>query len=320
MEGSDPVQVIGVPAHAAITTVDVRTLAKEESESEMRRLVLEKSNRPFDLQSGPLFRPTLFTLDADEHVLLITMHHIISDEWSQGVFFRELGDLYQAFSAGLPSPLASLPIQYADYAQWQRAWLSGRDADRQLNYWQEQLVGAPAVLTLPSDHPRPAVRRFQGADLPVRLPKSITTALQALSRREGCTLFMTILAVWQTLLARYSGQDNIVVGVPIADRTRMETEGLIGFFVNTLALRTDFSGNPSFVELLGRVRETTLGAYAHQDLPFEKLVEILQPERSRSYSPLFQVMFVTPERIHWPAAIRGGSDRAPSGCEPHRQV
>ncbi|MGH2343846.1 MAG: condensation domain-containing protein, partial [Chloroflexota bacterium] len=289
MKDGEPVQLIGSVPPVTIPIVDLRE--KEDGERAVERLITEEAERSFDLRTGPLFRAILLTTSACEQVLLLTMHHIITDGWSMGVFFRELAVLYEAFSAGLPSPLSPLPIQYADYAIQQQARLSGSTLERQVTYWREQLAGAPAVLALPTDYPRPQVQRYRGAGLSIRLPKDLTAALQTLGRREGCTLFMTLLAAWQILLARYSGQDDIVVGAPIANRTQVETEGLIGFFVNTLALRTHLSGDPSFTELLARVRETTLGAYAHQDLPFEKLVETLQPERSRSYAPLFQVMF-----------------------------
>ena len=226
-------------------------------------------------------------------MLLVTMHHIVSDGWSMGVLVREVGLLYHGFHrAGAESPLEELAIQYADYAVWQREWLRGEVLERQLGYWREQLAGAAAVLELPSDHPRPAVQSFRGSFEPVMVPAELTTRLKELSRREGVTLFMLLLGAWQVLLSRYAGAEEIVVGTPIANRQRGEVEGLIGFFVNALALRTDLSGDPTFRELLGRVREVALGAYLHQDVPFEKLVEELQPERALSHSPIFQVVFV----------------------------
>ena len=220
------------------------------------------------------------------------MHHIVSDGWSMGVLVREVAALYSAFSTGQPVPLEELPIQYADYAVWQREWLRGEVLERQLSYWREQLAGAPAVLELPSDHPRPAVQSFRGSFEPVMVPAEVTTRLKELSRREGVTLFMLLLGAWQVLLSRYTGAEDIVVGTPIANRQRGEVEGLIGYFVNALALRTDLNGDPTFRELLRRVREVALGAYLHQDVPFEKLVEELQPERALSHSPIFQVVFV----------------------------
>ncbi|MGH2391570.1 MAG: non-ribosomal peptide synthetase, partial [Chloroflexota bacterium] len=307
MKDGEPVQLIGSVPPVTIPIVDLRE--KEDGERAVERLITEEAERSFDLRTGPLFRAILLTTSACEQVLLLTMHHIITDGWSMGVFFRELAVLYEAFSAGLPSPLAPLPIQYADYAIQQQARLSGSTLERQVTYWREQLAGAPAVLALPTDYPRSQVQRYRGAGLSIRLPKDLTAALQTLGRREGCTLFMTLLAAWQILLARYSGQDDIVVGAPIANRTQVETEGLIGFFVNTLALRTHLSGDPSFTELLARVRETTLGAYAHQDLPFEKLVETLQPERSRSYAPLFQVMLALHNAPATPPRLGKGSTK-----------
>ncbi|MEO5732000.1 MAG: condensation domain-containing protein, partial [Byssovorax sp.] len=284
-----PGQVIAEQLALTVPVVDLRALAATAQEAELRRLTADDGERPFDLARGPLLRATLLRLQEQEYVLLFAMHHIVSDGWSIGVVVRELTALYEAFQAGHPSPLPELPLQYADYAVWQRQWLEGEVLEAQLAYWKKQLGGLP-VLQLPTDRPRPAMQTFHGALAHLRLPKELCTALTALSRREGVTLFMTLLATFQLLLQRYSGQDDIVVGSPIAGRTHAETEGLIGFFVNTLVLRTDLSGEPTFTELLGRVREVTLGAYAHQDVPFEKLVEALQPERDLSRSPLFQVM------------------------------
>ncbi|MBI4524345.1 MAG: amino acid adenylation domain-containing protein [Deltaproteobacteria bacterium] len=245
----------------------------------------------FDLTQGPLLRSTLLRLGSQDHILLLTMHHIVSDGQSMEVLFRELSALYQAFSAGKPSPLHELPIQYADFACWQRQWLQGEVLEKQLSYWRQQLKGAPPVLELPTDHPRPPVQTYRGARQSLALSKTLSQALKALSRQEGVTLFMTLLAAFQTLLQRYTGQDDIVVGTPTAGRTRSEIEELIGFFLNTVVLRTDLSGNPSFRDLLVRVRQVALGAYTHQDLPFEKLLEELQPERDLSRTPLFQVFF-----------------------------
>src|SRR6185369_5448939 len=225
-------------------------------------------------------------------VLLVTMHHIVSDGWSMGVLVKEVAALYSAFSTGQPASLEELPIQYADYAVWQREWLRGEVLERQLEYWREQLAGVPTVLELPSDRPRPAVQSFRGSFEPVMVPAEVTTRLKELSRREGVTLFMLLLGAWQVLLSRYTGAEDIVVGTPIANRQRGEVEGLIGYFVNALALRTDLTGDPTFRELMKRVREVALGAYLHQDVPFEKLVEELQPERTLSHSPIFQVVFV----------------------------
>jgi amino acid adenylation domain-containing protein len=264
----------------------------EDPSFEAQRIAVEEARLPFDLEQGPLLRARVLQLSEAEHVLLVTMHHIVSDGWSMGVLVREVGLLYPALCAGTESPLEALPVQYADYAVWQREWLRGEVLERQLSYWREQLAGAPAVLELPSDHPRPAVQSFRGSFEPVTVPAEVTARLKELSRREGVTLFMLLLGAWQVLLSRYAGADDIVVGTPIANRQRGEVEGLIGYFVNALALRTDLSGDPTFRELLRRVREVALGAYLHQDVPFEKLVEELQPERALSHSPIFQVVFV----------------------------
>jgi hypothetical protein len=271
---------------------DLTALPETEREIEARRIATKESQRPFDLGKGPLVRAMLLRLGAEDHVLLLTMHHIVSDAWSAGVFLRELTHLYQAFSDGKPSPLPELSIQYADYAAWQRQWFQGSVLQEQLTYWKEQLKGAPPLLQLPTDRARPKLRSFCGAYESVPLSQDLSHALKKLSQEEGVTLFMTLLAGFQALLSRYSGQDQIVVGTDVANRTSTETEQLIGFFINLLALRTDLSGNPSFLELLGRVREVALGAYAHQDMPFDKLVEELQPERSLSHNPLVQVLFV----------------------------
>ena len=287
-----PFQVISPTASLELPIVDLRDLPQEGRYDEALRAAAVEAKRPFDLSSGPLFRATLIRLADDDHILLLVMHHIVSDGWSVGVFTREMSTLYQAFSTGKPSPLPELPIQYADFAVWQREWLQGEVLDTQLSYWKQQLEGAPPVLELPTDYPRPAIETFRGGKISTEIPKSLTEALKAMSRREGATLFMTLMAGFQTLLYRYTGQEDVVVGSPIANRNRTEIEGLIGFFVNELVLRADLSGNPSFRELLSRVREAALGAYAHQDLPFEKLVKELQPQRDISRNPLFQVALV----------------------------
>ncbi len=287
-----PVQVIASTLDVPLPITDLSALSEREREAEAQRVTREHARRPFDIARGPLLRASLLRLGAEDHLLLLSMHHLICDGWSMGVLFRELGLLYQAFSQGDTAPLPELPIQYADYAVWQRRWLEGEMLERELAYWRTKLEGAPASLALPTDYPRPAVQRYRGAKESVVLPTSLGLRLHALAQREGVTLFMTLLAAFQALLARYAGQDDIVVGSPIAGRGRSETEGLVGLFMNTLALRTDLSGDPTFRELLGRVREVALGAYSHQDLPFEKLVEEVRPERSLTHSPLFQVMFV----------------------------
>jgi amino acid adenylation domain-containing protein len=286
-----PVQVTQPFSLVTLPITDLTDLSGENRNEEARRLRSEEARRPFDLSSGPLIRASLVRLAQEEHILLLTLHHITSDAWSSGVLVRELRLLYSAFLNDEASPLPDLPIQYADYASWQREWLSGEELERQLGYWKERLSGAPALLELPTDRPRPAVQTFSGAVHRFSLSSELTSGLKAFSQSEGATLFMTLLAGFEALLSRHSGQQDMVIGTPIANRTQPETEGLIGFFVNTLALRADISGDPSFGELIRRVREIALGAYAHQDLPFEKLVEELSPERSMSHSPLFQVMF-----------------------------
>jgi amino acid adenylation domain-containing protein len=285
------VQVVAPHRPRALPMVDLRGEPAREQEARALQLAAEDAHRPFDLAQGPLFRATLVQLTEEEYVLLLNMHHIVSDGWSRMVLFQELTTFYTAFATGKPSPLPELPIQYADYAVWQREWLQGEVLEAQLVYWRQQLAGPLPMLHLPTDRPRPAVQTSWGANHAMLLSKTLTEALNVISQREGVTLYMTLLAAFQTLLHRYTGQDDITVGSPVAGRTRAELEGLIGFFVNTLILRTDLSGNPTFRELLGGVREMALGAYAHQDLPFERLVEELQPQRSLSHPPLFQVMF-----------------------------
>ncbi|MDQ3804120.1 MAG: amino acid adenylation domain-containing protein, partial [Acidobacteriota bacterium] len=287
----EPRQVIDEDARLPVLVTDISHLPEEERQAEARRLADEEAQRPFYLSTGPLLRAQLLRLSEEEHVALFTMHHIVSDGWSMGVLIREVAALYEAFSRGEPSPLEELPVQYADYALWQKQWLQGEVLERQMQYWREQLGGDLPVLELPTDRPRPAVQSYRGAHESFSLPVELAAALRELSRREGVTLYMTLLAAFQVLLSRYTGQQDVAVGSPIAGRTSVETEGLIGFFANTLVMRTDLSGDVSFRELLGRVREVSLGAYAHQHMPFEKLVEELQPGRSLSHSPLFQVAF-----------------------------
>ncbi|MBD2015334.1 amino acid adenylation domain-containing protein [Microcoleus sp. FACHB-53] len=287
-----PKQVISLQTGLTLPVIDLRELPLDQGLSEAQRLATEEAQQPFNLATGPLFRVKLLRLEEAEHMLLVTMHHIVYDGWSYDIFLRELAALYDAFSSGKPSPLPELPIQYADFAHWQREWLQGEVLESQRDYWKQQLNGNLPILQLPIDYPRPPVQTYPGGYQSLELPKNLTQALKDLSQQERVTLFMTLLAAFQTFLYRYTGQEDMIVGTPIAGRNQVEAEGLIGFFVNTLALRTYLSGNPSFQELLGRVREVALGAYAHQDLPFEKLVEELQPERDRSRTPLFQVMFV----------------------------
>jgi amino acid adenylation domain-containing protein len=285
----EPYQQIAPHTILALPLLDLRALSAPLRAATMRSLAAMEARRPFDLARGPLLRIVLLHVADQTHMLLLTMHHIISDAWSLGVLIRELGALYTAFTRGQRSPLLELPIQYADYAVWQRDWLQGAVLDRQLTYWREQLADLP-TLALPTEAPRPLHLGVQGEVQRMQLALPLLQALRRLSQRMGTTLFMTLLAGWLALLSRYSAQDDIVVGAPIANRTQQATEGLIGFFVNTLVLRTRLGGNPSVYELLGRVREVTLGAYAHQDIPFERLVEELQPTRDLNRHPLFQVM------------------------------
>ncbi|HYG61196.1 MAG TPA: amino acid adenylation domain-containing protein, partial [Thermoanaerobaculia bacterium] len=287
-----PVQVIDPPPAWVLPQVDLSGLPAGSREAAAQALLDGESRRPFDLAAGPLLRAVLLRLSPEEHVALIAAHHIVVDGWSMQVLTRELTALYAAEVVGEPSPLAPLPIQYADFAHWQRQWLSGEALASQLAFWRERLAGAPAVLDLPLDRPRPALQSFRGARQELTLDSAVAAALRGLARRTGSTLFMTLLAAFDVLLQRWSGATDLVVGTPSANRDREEIEGLIGFFVNTLALRADLAGDPAFPELLGRVREATLAAYTHQDLPFEKIVAELKPERDLAYTPVFQVMFL----------------------------
>jgi amino acid adenylation domain-containing protein len=294
--GERPVQHVLDPGPFHLPVVDLA--AEVDPLAAARARAAEFAARRFDLERGPVFRAELLRLrdgekdaagDA-EHALLISLHHVAGDGWSNGIFFGELATLYAAYAEGRESPLPELPVRYADYAAWQREWLDGAVLERQLAWWRDQLAGAPAVLELPADRPRPALQSFRGARVPIELSPEESDALHAFARAEGATVFMVLLAAFQAVLARWSGQDDVVVGTPVAGRTRHETERLVGLFVNTLALRGDLSGDPGFHALLGRVREATLGAYVHQELPFERLVEAIQPERSLGHAPVFQVM------------------------------
>jgi amino acid adenylation domain-containing protein len=287
----EPRQVIDPAGPAPLPRLDLAGLPPEHREAEIRHRVREEMERPFDLSAGPLFETLLLRLGEDDHLLLARLHHILGDAWSLDILGREVGALYEAFAAGRPSPLPELRVQSADFAIWQREWLRGEVLEAELQVWRRRLAGLPPVLDLPTDRPRPAVQTFRGASRGLELSDALAGRLRDLSRQRGATLFMTLLAGFQGLLARFTGQEDVSVGAPVAGRTRVETEGLIGFFVNTLVLRGDLSGDPDFLELLGRVRETALEAYSHQELPFEKLVEEIRPERSLSHSPLFQVVF-----------------------------
>lgn len=289
-----PVQILGSPVPLTLSLIELAQDSAANQAAEVQRLAVENAQTPFDLKHGPLLRIKLLRLSAEEHVVLLTIHHIVADGWSMGVFVHELAALYVAFSAKKPSPLPELPIQYSDFAHWQRQWLQGNVLEEQINYWKQQLGDNLPVLRLPTDHPRPAVQTFQGAHLSFSIPKPLSETLKhlGLSQRAGDTLFMTLLAAFKIVLHYYTGQDDIVVGTDVANRNRAETEGLIGFFVNQLVLRTRLSGNPTFMEVLERVREVCLGAYTHQDLPFDRLVETLNVDRDLSHTPLFQVKFV----------------------------
>ncbi len=288
-EGS-AVQIVAPLLQVPLPIVDLSGLPRSRAEVELERLARLEAQRPFDLSQDVLLRTKVLRVSVDEHVIVVTMHHIVSDGWSIGVLVREVGALYETYAKASAVTLKPLSVQYADYAHWEREWLQGAVLDEQLEYWKQQLAAAP-VLELPTDRIRPPVPSYRGAYESFELNQELSAGLMSLSRRLDATLFMTLMAAWQALLHRYSGQRDIVVGTPIANRHQAETEELIGFFVNMLALRTDLSGNPTFAELVERVRETALGAYAHQALPFEKLVEELQPERDTSHSPLVQVVF-----------------------------
>ena len=290
VDGTPVVQISEKPFQLGI--LDLRALSPEEQEPQVQRMMKEDAICPFDLETGPLFRALLLQLSATSQVLLVNMHHIISDGWSIGVFIREWRVLYEAALKDKVSPLPPLPIQYVDFAHWQRQWLTGDVLEQQVNYWKQQLIDVPALLELPTDNPRPPVQRFQGANLPIVLKPELTLALKHLSQKAGTTLFMTLWSAFATLLSRLTQQSDIVIGSPIANRTQSVTESLIGFFVNTLVLRLDLSDNPPFENVLQQARRVALEAYSHQDIPFEQLVEALQPVRALSHSPLFQVMFV----------------------------
>jgi amino acid adenylation domain-containing protein len=275
----------------ALQREDLSALSADEREAMVATRTAEEARAPFDMSVGPLVRGRLLKLTADEHVLLVTQHHIITDGWSFGILMSEVAALYAALTTGQSDPLPPLEIQYADYAQWQRQWLQGEELARQFDFWKEQLSGAPALLELPTDRPRPALQSYVGGTVPLRLSEELTRDLRAFSQRHDVTLFMTLLSGWGALLSRLSGQTDLVIGTPVANRQRREVENLIGFFINTLSLRLGFDGKPSVEALLGQVKETTLAAFAHQELPFEQVVEAVQPQRSQSHSPLAQVTF-----------------------------
>ncbi|HEX9133237.1 MAG TPA: amino acid adenylation domain-containing protein [Ktedonobacteraceae bacterium] len=285
-----PMQVIAPRMRVAVAAVDLREVPHEQQEVELQRLVSHEVQQPFDLALGPLIRAMVLHLGAEEHLVLLIMHHIISDGWSVGVIGQELTQLYDAYVTGRPAQLAELPLQYADFALWQREWLQEERLDEQLSYWRETLAGAPPVLELPTDHPRPALPTHRGAEYTFTLAEALNEGLKQLSRQEGVTLYMTLVAGFVALLQRYTEQDDVVIGTTTAGRSQQEIKDVIGYFVNTLVLRIDMGGNPSVREVLARVREGVLGAHAHQETPFERLVKELQPERSLSQNPIFQVL------------------------------
>jgi hypothetical protein len=284
-------QVIAPTLTLTLPVVDLRQVPQARQQVEVEQLALEENQHAFNLTQGPLLRGVVLQLGQQEHVLLLSIHHIIVDTWSSDVLLREWGVLYEAFRTETPSPLTELPIQYADFAIWQRQWLQGDVLETQLSYWKKQLANLP-ILNLPTERSPTAIQTFRGKRQIRNVSETLSEQLEALNRQEGVTQFMSLVAAFQVLLHYYTGQEDIVVGTDVANRNRAEIEGLIGFFVNQLVLRTDLSGNPRFRELLRRVREVALAAYAHQDLPFNKLVEVLNPERDLRSMPLFQVKIV----------------------------
>ena len=314
-EEGRPIQRVWPPAPLALAWTDLRALEAAERQARFRQLLTGEWEHVFDLERGPLFRAQLVSLDEGDHQLLVNLHHIACDGWSLGILMREIATLYGCHLKGAPSPLPPLQLQYTDFAEEQRARLVGDEFDRHLAYWRDQLKGAPPAIPLPTDRPRPLVQTFRGALQFFHIPAGVSRGLAQLERRLKVTLFMVLLAVFKVLLYRYTGQDDLVVGTPIANRNRPEIEGLIGFFTNTVALRTRLDERDSFETLVARVRETTLDAYAHQDLPFEKLVQELQPERSLAHNPLFQIMFAlqseakaSRRRVQGPEAMESGAD------------
>jgi amino acid adenylation domain-containing protein len=287
-----PCQAIAPSLVLTLPVVDLRNYSEPDRQEQYRKLADEEARYLFDLAQGPLLRATLFRMHDQKSILLLNVQHIVMDGWSMMIFLNELGVLYQAFVLGKASPLPELPIQYADFAIWQRQWLQGELLRSQVDYWKEKLGTEKSDLELPLDYSRPPIQTFHGGSLKFQLPRSLSRAIKGLCEQASATLFMLLITALKVLLQRYTGQNDVIVGTPIANRNRMEIEGLIGFFVNTLVLKTDLSGNPSFEELLERVREVASSAYGHQDLPFEALVDQLQPERNMSQNPLFQVCFV----------------------------
>lgn len=301
----NPVQRVQPFTPIPLKSTNLSDLPPDARRARLEQLATDESQRPFDISRGPLIRALLVVLDEQEHALLFTLHHIVDDGWSLGILSREMTAFYEAFASGAPSSLPDLPVQYADFAVWQREYLQGEVLDEQLAYWKKQLANVPPVLELPADRPRAEFGNFSGARVTFELDKELTQQLRKLNQREGVTLFMVLLAAFAALLSRYTGQPDIVIGTAIANRNRDETEPLIGFFINMLAMRTDLSGNPTFLELLKRVKQMTLGAYQHQDVPFEQIIEMLQPQRSFNYTPLYQVEFTLQNAPVAPLEARG---------------
>src|SRR5882724_3126242 len=291
-EKDNVIQLVSATTNFHLPIIDLRHLAKEPREVEGQSLTLELARKPFDLERGPLLRPCLLRLDEDEYILSLTVHHTVIDGWSWGILLHELASLYRSSLEGSCANLPELPVQYGDYAQWQQERMDGDRLAELLAYWKQQLGDAPAIFELPTDFPRPAVQTYSGNTESLFLPKNVLNGLEKLAVQEGATLFMVLLAAYNILLSRYARQDDLVVATAVAGRDRSEIEGLIGLFVNTLPLRTNLSGNPSFRQLVRQVREVTLGAYSHQELPFEKLVAEMRTGPSLSYSPVFQAMFI----------------------------
>ncbi|HSD47816.1 MAG TPA: condensation domain-containing protein, partial [Pyrinomonadaceae bacterium] len=288
--GSQPVQRISSPAPLELPLVDLRGLSPDEQAATAARLTQESALRSFDLETGPLVRAKLVLTNEQEHLFLLSMHHIVSDGWSMGVLLHEVESLYPAFAQGLPSPLPELEVQYSDYAQWQRDWLQGDTLKEEVSFWRQQLEGAPTLLELETDHPRQMMRKLRGAQHPIIFSEEVSQWLREFHRQEGATLFMTLMAGFHALLWRYTGQKDILIGTPIAGRSRVELEPMIGFFVNMIPIRTSFSNSPTFRELVTQVRDASLAAYTHQELPFDKLVEELQPKRAPGRNPIFQAI------------------------------
>jgi amino acid adenylation domain-containing protein len=318
-----PAQIVDPQIELALPLVDLTSLSDAGREAELKRLNWEQSRQPLTLASGNVLRAMLCRIKENDHAFLLTLHHIVSDAWSKDILIREMAELYQAFSTGRQSPLPDLPIQYADYAVWQRESLKGERLERQLTYWKDRLAGSPPLIGLHTDHPRSRVQTHSGATESRQLDDELSEALAVFGRERQATLFMVLLAALNVLLYRYTGQDDLLVGTPVSTRGRVETEGLIGCFLNTLVLRNDLSGDPDFQTVLERVREVTLGAFANQDLPFEMLIDEMQPERSLSHTPLFQVMFfhkIVTEGRRVAEEAKKSSDLSISACEEDNQT